>query len=205
VRVLALDLTDADDLAHYSALLEEEQPDVRVLVNASGRGKFGAAGSFPTEDALGMIDLNCRALVAMTEWTMPYLSAGSRVLEISSIASFQPVPCLAAYAATKAFVTSYARALNRELRRRGVTVTAVCPGWMKTEFIACAAQRDDPVVTYYDCFHEPRDVAAKALADSARGRDISVHGLRAKAQQVLVKVLPHRLAMRVWERQQKFS
>ena len=201
VRALPLDLTREDDRARYAALLSEEKPDVRVLVNASGYAKFGGWADISLADCTGMIDLNCTALAAMTQLTLPYLKKGSRVLEIASIAAFQPVPYLGVYAATKAFVLSYARSLGRELRPRGIAVTAVCPGWMKTEFFGRADPKDE-WIRFYDCFHDPRAVAALALSDSRRGRDVSVHGTWTRCQRVLVKLLPHRLVMRAWEIEQ---
>ena len=85
-----------------------------------------------------MIDLNCKAAVNLTEAVLPYMKRGGRVLEICSSAAFQPLPGLNVYAATKAFLLSYSRALRWEVAPRGIRVTAVCPGWIKTEFIDVA-------------------------------------------------------------------
>lgn len=80
-----------------------------------------------------MIDLNCGGVVAMGLVCIPYMSAGSRMLNVASQSAFQPLPYLNIYGATKAFVRNYSRALNIELKERGITVTAVCPGWMDTD------------------------------------------------------------------------
>ena len=203
VRAVALDLTKGEDLAAYRALLESEKPDVRRLVNASGYAKFGDCFAVSPEDSAGMIALNCTALTVLTQVTLPFCAPGAEIYEIASIAAFQPVPCLGVYAATKAYVLSYARSLSRELAKRGVRVVAVCPGWMKTEFFS-RAEETGRCITYFDCFHEPRDVVARALADCKKGRTVSVHGARTRFQRLLVKLLPHRLVMRVWEMQQHF-
>ena len=91
LRVVPLDLSGQPGWDAYAALLAAEQPDVRVLVNASGFGRFGTYADIPLADSLGMIDLNCKALVAMTELTLPYMHEGAKILELDSLSSFQPV------------------------------------------------------------------------------------------------------------------
>ena len=94
---------------------------------AAGFGKLGHIAAIDLVDTMDMIDLNCRAAVAVTNLCLPYLTRGSRVLEICSTAAFQPMPGLGVYAATKAFLHSYAKTLHYELLPRGIHVTAVCP------------------------------------------------------------------------------
>ena len=101
-----------------------------------------------------MIDLNCKALVAMTELTLPYMKRGAKLLNLDSLSAFQPVPYLNVYASTKAFVLSYTRSLARELRPRGIRVMAVSPGWVKTEFFDHALQTSNDAVTYYNRLYE---------------------------------------------------
>lgn len=115
LRPLPMDLTDAASFTRYRELLTAEQPNVAVLVNCSGYGKFGRHDTISLEETLGMIDLNCRALVAMTQLTLPHMTTGSRIYELDSLSAFQPVPYLNVYAASKAFVLSYSRGLNIEL------------------------------------------------------------------------------------------
>lgn len=91
-----------------------------------------------------MIDLNCKAAVAMTQISLPFMKRGARVLQICSTAAFQPFPYLSVYAATKAFLYRYSRALRVELYGTGIRVTAVCPYWIKdTEFIGRAKKSSD--------------------------------------------------------------
>ena len=204
VRPIALDLTDPDALAHYRDLLEAAAPDVGLLANIAGFGKFGRYDQIPLEDSLRMIDLNCKALVAMTELTLPYMRRGARLLNLDSLSAFQPVPYLNVYASTKAFVLSYTRSLGRELRPRGIRVMAVNPGWVKTEFFDHALQTSSPAVTYYNRLYEAKDVMATALKDLYRTKkDVSIHGFPVRWQVRLVKLLPHSLVMNIWMKQQK--
>ena len=206
VRPIVLDLLEESSFTELEALLESEKPNVRLLVNAAGFGKFGRYDQIPLADSLKMIDLNCKALVAMTELTLPYMKRGAKLLNLDSLSAFQPVPYLNVYASTKAFVLSYTRSLARELRPRGIRVMAVSPGWVKTEFFDHALQTSNDAVTYYNRLYEAKDVMKTALHDLYRTKkDVSIHGLPVRWQVRLVKLLPHKLVMDIWMRQQKHN
>ena len=128
MRPLALDLTRLESVETLRVLMREEAPEVAVLVNAAGFGKFGTCADLTLQETCDMIDLNCRAAAALTAAVLPYMGRGSRVLEICSSAAFQPLPGFNVYAATKAFLLRYSRALRWEAAPRGIRVTAVCPG-----------------------------------------------------------------------------
>ena len=205
VRPIVLDLCREESFASYAALLEAQKPNVRLLVNAAGFGKFGTYSRINAEDECRMIDLNCKALLMMTRLTVPYMAPGSHILELDSLSAFQPVPYITTYAATKAFVLSYSRAMNRELKDRGIRVMAMNPGWVKTEFFDHAFQTNGGnEVQYFNYLYEAKDVVRTGLRDLYHSRkDYSVHGLPIKFQVLLVKLLPHSLVMSVWLNQQK--
>lgn len=96
---------------------------------------------------------------------------------------------------------SFSRALGMELRPRGIRSIAVCPHWCRTEFFDTAVT--DDTIRYYNFFNRPEDVVAAALRNMRRGRDVSICLKRLRFQQLLAKLLPHSLVMRVWCRQQK--
>lgn len=202
IRPIAMDLTKDEAIAEYKALLEAEKPEVKVLINAGGYGKFEAFENLTLEEQLGMIDLNAKALTAMTYVTLPYLKEGSEVYQIGSLSSFQPVPYIGVYGATKAYVLSFTRAINAELRPKGIKMMAVCPGWVKTEFFDRAVV-DDSVITYYNQFFTAEQVVNRAFKDMKRGKDVSVVGPMIRAQVLLTKILPHTLVMKIWLKQQK--
>lgn len=204
VRVVSLDLVKKESYKKYAALLEKEQPEVRLLANCAGFGKFGRYDSIPLDDCMDMIDLNCKALVAVTQLTLPYMKKGAKILQMDSLSAFQPVPYINVYGSTKAFVLSYSRALNRELRGRGIKVLSVNPGWVRTEFFEHATKTDNKAVTYYNVMYEAKDVIRTAVHDLYHTRkDISIHGLPVKLQVLGVKLLPHKLVMDIWMKQQK--
>ena len=204
VRPVVLDLCQDSAFETYQALLEAEKPNVRLLVNAAGFGKFGSFQNIPMADELRMIDLNCKALVAMTRLTLPYMSKGSHILQLDSLSAFQPVPNITTYGATKSFVLSYSRAMNAELKGSGIRMMAMNPGWVKTEFFNHAFQTSANEVQYFDRLYEAKDVVATGLRDLYKSKkDVSIHGLPVRNQVRLVKLLPHSIVMKVWLNQQK--
>ena len=157
IRPIPLDLTKSESYDELKALLETEKPEVKTLVNASGFGVFEKFENIPLSKQLDMIDLNDKAIVAVTYIVLPYLKKGSEVYQIGSLSSFQPVPYIATYGATKAFVFSYTRAVNSEYKSSGIKMMAVSPGWVKTEFFDTAVV-DDSVITYYNQFFTSEQV-----------------------------------------------
>ena len=203
VRAISMDLLNEDSFESFSALLEREKPDICLLVNAAGFGKFGSFENIALEDDCRMIELNCTALVRMTRLCIPYMQPGSHILQLDSLSAFQPVPYITTYGATKAFVLSYSRAMNRELKDRGIRMMAMNPGWVKTEFFNHACQTNDKV-QYYDRLYEADFCVAYGLKDLYRSKkDYSVPGFFTRMQVRLVKLLPHGMVMNTWLNQQK--
>ncbi len=204
IRAIPLDLCNKESFNAFQTILEREKPNVKLLVNAAGFGKFGDFQNIPLLEDCRMIELNCTALVAMTRLVLPYMRKGSHILQLDSLSAFQPVPYIATYGATKAFVLSYTRAINAELKPRGIRVMAMNPGWVKTEFFNHALKTNDAKVQYYNHLYEAKDVVATGLHDLYKTKKpYSVHGLPIRNQVRLVKLLPHSIVMKVWMSQQK--
>lgn len=201
VRPIVLDLTEMESFDVYRQMLEKENPEIRVLVNNSGFGVFGAFVERPLEQQLKIIDLNDKALAAMTYLSLVYMKKGGMIYNIASSSAFQPVPYQAIYGSSKAFVLSFSRALNMELKPRGIRVMAVCPHWCRTEFFDTAVT--DDTIVYYNFFNTAEEVVSEAVKNMKKGREVSLAGLRIKLQRLEVKLLPHWLVMRVWCKQQK--
>ena len=203
LHILPLDLLQAESYDKLKAELEKEQPRVTLLVNASGFGRFAKYDQVPVQDDLDMIDLNCKALMHVTRLVLPYMPDHRHIIQVDSLSSFQPVPYIGVYAATKAFVLSYSRSLNVELRDRDIKVMAFCPGWVKTDFFNGAETYSKDAVTYFNKLFTAEEVVRVAMKDSARGKDVCVPGFSVKAQVLATKLLPHKLVMAIWMRQQK--
>ena len=204
VRPICLDLLDSSSFDSIRALLETEKPNIKLLVNAAGFGKFGAYHKVSEAEECRMIDLNCKALLRMTRLCVPYMHSGSHILQLDSLSAFQPVPYITTYGATKAFVLSYSRSMNRELKGKGIRCMAMNPGWVKTEFFNHAFQTNSGEVQFFDRLYEARDVVKTGLKDLYKTKkDYSVHGLPVKLQVLAVKLVPHSIVMNIWLNQQK--
>lgn len=204
IKCIGADLCEAESFTKIGEILSAEKPNVKLLVNAAGFGKFGTYDKISPEDDSRMISLNCTALVLMTRLVLPYMQRGSHILQLDSLSAFQPVPYITTYGATKAFVLSYTRAMNRELKPQGIRMMAMNPGWVKTEFFNHAMQTNGNAVQYFNHLYEAKDVVATGLKDLYKTKkDVSIHGLPVRNQVRLVKLLPHSIVMNVWINQQK--
>lgn len=197
LRPFALDLEREEDLKKLELALKEAAPDVKFLVNAAGYGKIGSVGSLNIKDETGMVRLNCEALCGVTHMVLPYMTHNSRIIMFASAAAFLPQPEFSVYAATKAFVLSYSRALGEELRDRDIAVIAVCPGPVKTEFFDIAETTGQIPLYKLLVMANPRHVVRAALKDSIMKRDISIYGITMKAFFLLTKVVPHKMLLYV--------
>ena len=199
IRPLPLDLIKEESIESIAALLKEEKPDVRILVNASGFGKFSTYKDLSLQETNDMIDLNCKAAVNLTIITLPYMNKNARIIEICSAAAFQPLPGLNIYAATKAFLYHYSRALRWELFPRRIKVTAMCPDWVKTEFFKVAADtKNGHTIKHFPFAVKPKNVVACALFDSRLGLPVSTYFV-AFIHRVCAKFIPHEIIIAIWE------
>ena len=199
-RILPLDLSEESGLKQYSDILNATGPEICVLVNAAGCGFFGPFREGKLEALLGSIRLNSEALTAMCSISLPYMKSGDEIINIGSNSAWQPVPIQAVYGASKSFVLSFSRALGRELKKDGIGVMCVCPGWIKTEFQGIAEH--DRYIKYVDRWYTPEQVADKAIKDLKKHRAVSILGFPVRSQVRLVKFLPVKMIMNIWCRQQ---
>lgn len=200
IRPIALDLSDLGSIDEYKALLEKEQPQISILVNAAGCGVFGPFEEKELDKLLASARLNSLALTAMCHVSLPYMTSGSGIVNMGSNSAWQPVPYQAVYGASKSYVLSLSRALWRELRPKGIHVMCVCPGWIKTEFQQAA--QHDKYIRYVDKWYGPDEVAAQAMKDLGKKKLVSILGHPVRCQVRLVKFLPVKLVMSIWCKQQ---
>lgn len=193
LRLLPLDLCSLESLSQLERLLKRERPCIRILVNSAGMGKDGFVEEQDWRELGSMIDLNCRALTAVTAICLPYLKRGSRILQMDSGAAFLPQPGFAVYAATKAYVLSFDQALARELKSKGITLTSVCPGPVDTPFFQAGGISPSPLKRRF--FVKSEKVVRKALLDAARGRSLSLCSPSIRLVQLAGKLLPQRILL----------
>ena len=200
VRPIALDLMNRESFDIYKNMLEEEKPQIQIMVNAAGAGLFGAFMEMDLGRQLDIIDLNSRALTAMCHISIPYMTKGSSLVNLASNSSWQPVPYINVYGSSKAYVLNFSRALGTEIKNRGIHVMAVAPGWIKTEFFEHAVH--DDTIKYYDRFYTAKQVIDQAMKDLKKKKKVSILGFPVRMQVRMVKLLPTSLIMKIWCKQQ---
>jgi len=197
VKIITLDLALDSDLRLLENELDFISPNVRILVNCAGYGKIGRFTSGSYEEEIGMVNVNCKALTAVTYFVLPYMNEGSTIIQIASAAAFLPQPDFAVYAASKSYVLSFSRALKYELHNRKIKVTAICPGPVDTAFFD-KADPDNQGKQYKKIFRvKPQKVVAKSLKDSTLGYEISIYGWPMNFVFLLSKILPHKLILKI--------
>lgn len=201
IRTFSMDLSDRERIDAFAGKLTDDVT-VKYLVNNAGFAKFCSYDDISIDESLNMIDLNISAVVALGLICIPHMESGSHIINIASQASFFPLPYQNLYSSTKAFVRNYTRALNVELKDRGVSATAVCPGWMDTGLFDRGVIGAKKGTNNFSGMVKPDVVAAKALRDAKKCRDISVYGLYVKSTHLLSKLMPQKLMMKVWLGQQ---
>lgn len=184
-----------EGIGKITEMLQNEKPDVRMLINNAGAAYMGSFEKMEADMVGGICNINCSVPAMLMHAVLPYMNSGSRIINISSASSFQPNPYLAMYSASKIFLKNLSRSLNRELKSRGITVTAVCPGWVDTGMLP--REKDGKKINYLGMI-APDVVVDKALKDSAKGKDMSVPGFFAKYFRFYSKVTPERFVMDQW-------
>ena len=185
-EILTVDLASPAGPDQVLRQVESKSIDVDVLVNNAGFGTFGPFADADLSAELGQIQVNVTALTHLTKAFLPgMLRRGrGRILNVASTAAFQPGPMMAVYYATKAYVLSFSEALANELQGSGVTVTCLCPGPTRTDFMARAKMGDPAVLARSSVMMDPDDVARKGLDGLLKGKRLVIPGL-------LNKVLAH--------------
>jgi len=196
VVCLPLDLCDPMSFIAYQEKLRTEEPEVVLLVNNAGCGYLGNLGEVETATQTRMVDLNIRALTAITNMTIPFMAPGGCILNVSSIASFCPNPRMTVYSSTKAYVSSFTVGLAEELKPKGITVTAVCPGPMATEFLDVGKIAGNSKMFEMLPYCDQVKVAGGALRAARAGRTIYTPKLFYKFYRVLAKVTPVKLMVK---------
>lgn len=185
-RVLSLDLLAEDSFASLKKLLEEERPAIALLVNNAGRGSAVSFEEESLKDMGDMVRLNAEVPMKLTRLCLPYMKGPSGIINVCSAASFVPLPGLSVYSASKSFLLSFSRSLYRELKGRGIAVTALCPYWIgDTEFMEKAGASRHPLGLL-----TAKEVARQGLSDNRRSREISLPGIMSRLARLGAALLP---------------
>ena len=198
--VQAADLAKPGAAASLAAALQRKSCTVDVLINCAGVLQQGSFVDMDTTLHQGMIDLNISALTAMLSAFLPSMvtRGQGRVLNVASVAAYQPIPMLATYAASKAYVLSLSESLSEELRDTGVTITTLCPGITATNMLTQASganQKLNELPSFL--IGDVQEVAAQGLAACLRGDAICVPGAVNQAAVIASRSAPKWLVRRI--------
>lgn len=192
-RCLYLDLTVVSSFSTIASCLSIDGYCVEYLIASAGVGYTGAVGSNTAEEIASSIDLNCRGLTLLINTVLPFMSAGGKILTVASGAGFLPQPDFAVYAATKSYVISLSRALRCELKPKKITVTALCPGPVDTEFFSGLKNVKEYKKKY---LVSPERVAKKGVRAMLKGKAICTPTLSMKLLRLCTKILPTSLTLK---------
>ena len=179
-RPTALDLTQDPSYEYLRTLFEIEKPCIRMLINCAGFGLTGTVEELSGQKQGEMIDLNCKALTKLTSLCLPYMTKGSRIIQMASAGAFLPQPEFAVYAASKSYVLSFGRALHAELYPKQIYVTTVCPGPVDTPFFEVASKEGAPAGIKKYFMAKPEKVVKHALKASILKKDLAIYGVSMK-------------------------
>ena len=194
-RVFPMDVTDSKKLKELEDIVKESKAEICFLIGCAGYGMIGPFEDADLSETLGMIRLNCEALTEITHRLLPYLGKNARIIHMSSSAAFIPQPDFAVYTASKAYVLSFCRALQKELKGRGISVTAVCPGPVDTPFFNRAEKDGFTLAIKKVSLETPQRVVRLALKDAYKRKSKSVCGMPMRIFEVSAKLLPHNIFM----------
>lgn len=205
-EIIPTDLTLPESTEMIKNKLEKEKPQIQLLVNAAGFGKFGSTESISDEDAENMINVNIRALTLMSKICIPYIAESGHIINMASSSSFVSLPYMNIYAATKAYVLNFSLALASELRDKNIGVTAVCPHWVTSEFIPTAQDTaEGNAVNNFMFMTYPFNVVNKALKASDCGTSEALIGAVPRVIKFLSKILSTDTAHTIWNNSRKFT
>ena len=196
VKIFPLDLASKESYALLEREYDMLKPEIALLINNAGCGFLGNVGEGELERQSAMIELNLGGLTAVTHLTVPYMVRGSKIINISSIASFCPNPRMTVYSATKSFVTAFSLGNGEELKERGITSTAVCPGPMDTDFIVAGGIKGQSKAFDRLPYCSPEKVARGALKAAKKGRSVWTPTFFYKFYRLVAKLVPAKLMMK---------
>lgn len=197
VRIFAFDITEEALYEELERQLKEVQADIKILVNNAGYGIVAPVSKLSRKELSGMSEVNCGALTSMVSVCLPFMKRNARIIQMASSAAYLPQPGFAVYAATKAYVLNFSRALAEELRPQGIYVTSVCPGPVATEFFMLA-EKYGTSYSFKNLFTMEADsVVREAIRASKRKQTVVTPGIAMKGFRVLTKAVPHEVILRV--------
>ncbi|MGH2642981.1 MAG: SDR family NAD(P)-dependent oxidoreductase [Chitinophagaceae bacterium] len=196
VHIIVKDMSVPDAAQEVYNGTTAQNISINYLINNAGFGDFGLFYTVEWDKAYRMINLNITSLTQLTYlYLKDMINMGSgRIMNVASTAAFQPVPTMSVYSATKAFVLSFSEAVNNEVKDKGVTITALCPGPTSTGFRTAAAMEKSGL------FKDGKSAGAKEVAEYGykammSGKPVAIHGIKNLFMARAANLLPHKIVI----------
>lgn len=194
---IPMDLTLEESYAKLGARLREQKPNIQLLISNAGVGKVSNFDQLPLTDAMNMINLNCKAYVAVTRLCLDYMRPGAEIIEVSSMASFCPNTRMSLYGGTKALVRAWSTGIREELKPRGIKVLTVCPGNMDTEFFQVSGLAGNTSFDGGIPWLSVPKIARESLDYVSKGKMLYLSGAFYKIYYVMTRLLPRELMIKL--------
>ena len=198
IRTFAFDLGGVAGAQRVKEMIDDEQKRgefvIDILINNAGFGTYGPFAETDPAREMAMIELNCTALTGICGFVLPHMQRGGRIINVASLAAFMPLGNFAVYAATKSYVMSFSLGLAAELRDRGISVCAMCPGSVSTNFANVASNGKRREVLN-GC--DPCRVVAHCLKACRCGRKVALWGVKWKFKAFMTRFIGRYLGARM--------
>lgn len=198
VLIISMDLAVTDAAKELFDTVQKENIKVDYLINNAGFGDFSLFAETDREKVSRMMHLNMTTLTQLTRLFLPEMisNGGGKIMNLGSTASFQPLPLMAVYAATKAYVLSFSEAINNELAGKGITVTALCPGLTESGFVDAAAMNQSKMANSKK-LPTSKEVAEFGYNAMMKGKAVAIHSFKNRALANLGKLAPRSLVVKM--------
>lgn len=198
VFIISVDLAVADAAKELFDAVQKQNINVDYLINNAGYGDYGFFADSDWEKESRMIQLNISTLTQLTRLFLPEMihHGGGKIMNLGSVASFQPGPLMAVYCATKAFVLSFSEALNNEVADKGITVTALCPNLTESGFVDASAMNESKMAKGRK-LPTAKEVAEYGYKSMMKGRAVAVHGFMTKVMVTSERLVPRSLVVKI--------
>lgn len=196
IRLITLDLSLDSSYGELSAILEQEQPDIQILINNAGYERSGRFDEMNLDVILNMINVNIKGMTAINRICLPYMKFGTFAVITCSVSGFSPIPGLAVYSPSKAYACFHGRSLRQEMKQKGVNVFLLCPGNMDTEMNPRGGTTQSKKLNTLP-FLDLKYIAKKSLNKAEKGEAIYTPNSFYKFYRLVCKLLPTCILMKI--------
>lgn len=194
IIIISMDLTMDESYQHYKNLLKKYKPRIKILVNCANTGSMMDFDKSDYDTQMEIVNLNCKALVALNKLSIPYMYSNSYIINLAANTAYIPIPGLAVFSATKSMVLSFSRALNIELKSKGINVLAVCSGAIP--FFKLKQKTKSNWILKRLTLTNPKKIAYLSIRAVIKGKEVLIQRMF-EPLVIIAKIIPHGLFLKL--------